>query len=128
VRGDLRVAEDRVEGELSGADRGRLLEEEGELLQAIEYLLPRVLRGVGGESVPCRLDSGGFRSRREEELQQLARRSADAVRASGRPVVLDPLGPGERRIVHLTLAEDPQVETVSDGDGFFKRITVRLRA
>jgi spoIIIJ-associated protein len=125
LRGELRAAAGQLEVELSGADRARVLGEEGELLQAIEYLLPRVIRGAAGESIACRVDCGGFRGRREDELQELARRTADAVRASGRPVLLDPLSPAERRIVHLALAADPEVETASEGDSYFKRITIR---
>ncbi|HEX4956270.1 MAG TPA: R3H domain-containing nucleic acid-binding protein [Thermoanaerobaculia bacterium] len=115
-----------VRVELTGPGRDRLLAEEAEVLQAIEYLLPRLLRG-GGEGPVCRVDSGGYRSGREEELQRLAKETADLVRRSGRPVSLAPLSPGERRVVHMTLAEDPEVRTESDGEGFFKRVTVSLR-
>jgi spoIIIJ-associated protein len=125
LAGEFRLAGGWLEVELSGTDRDRLLDEDGELLRAIEYLLPRVMRGAAGESLGCRVDSGGFRQRRESELQELARRTAEEVRTSGRPVTLEPLNPAERRLVHLALAEDPQVETASEGDGYFKRITIR---
>jgi spoIIIJ-associated protein len=125
LTGDLRLGQDGLEVELDGADRDRLLDDEGELLQAIEYLLPRLVRGAAGEPLPCRVDSGGFRGRREEQLRRLARETGEAVRASGRPVTLDPLSPSERRIIHLALAGDPEVETASEGDGHFKRITIR---
>ncbi len=118
--------EEGLRVELTGPGRERLLAEEAEVLQAIEYLLPRLLHGVG-EGPVCRVDSGGYRSGREEELQRLARETADLVRRSGRPISLAPMSPGERRIIHVALAEDSEVRTESEGEGFFKRVAVLLR-
>lgn len=118
--------DERVEIDLNGPDRERLLDEEGEVLQAIEYLVPRVMHGLVGDAAACRVDSGGFRRGREEELVELARRTADAVRQGGRPIVLEPMNPTERRVVHLTLAEEPDVTTESEGEGYFKQVAVKL--
>jgi spoIIIJ-associated protein len=127
---DLQAAvswgDERVEIDLTGPDRERLLDEEGEVLQAIEYLVPRVMRGLVGDAATCRVDSGGFRRGREEELVELARRTADAVRQGGRPIVLEPMNPTERRVVHMALAEEPDVTTESEGDGYFKQVAVKL--
>lgn len=126
VSADLTLEAERLELNLHGKDEGALLEDEAELLQAIEYLLPRLL-SEAGEGLLCRADCGGYRRRREEELEALAKRTADLVRASGSEVTLDPLNPAERRLIHMALAGDPDVETESDGEGFFKRLTIRRR-
>ena len=74
-----------------------------------------------------RLDAEGFRAHRKEALEELAHTSADEVRRTRRPQLLPPLAPWERRLVHLALAEDPELETESEGDGFLKRVEVRLK-
>jgi hypothetical protein len=75
-----------------------------------------------------RIDAEGFRAHQRESLEELAHRSADEVKRTRRPTLLPPLSPGERRLVHLALAEDPEVETESEGDGFLKRVAVKLKA
>jgi len=119
--------EDRLEVELWGPDDHLLLQEEGQLLLAIEHLLPRMLRGLYGDSMAVRVDCNDFHFDREERLRELALRTADEVRRSGRSRTLDELDPAERRIVHLTLAEDPEVTTDSMGDGYYKRLKILPR-
>ncbi len=111
--------------ELSGEGRELLLEDEAEVLLAIEHLIPRVLAGGYRDSLGCRADSEGFRSGRERVLQQLALTAAEEVRSTGRPVKLDPLSPPERRQIHMVLADVPGVATESEGDGHFKRVVIR---
>jgi spoIIIJ-associated protein len=116
--------EDRLEVELWGPDDHLLLQDEGQLLLAIEHLLPRMLRGIYGDSMAVRVDCNDFHFEREERLRQLALQTADDVRRRGRPRTLEELDPAERRIVHLALADDPDVTTDSIGDGFYKRLKV----
>jgi len=115
---------ERLEVELWGPDDHVLLEDNGEILLAIEHLLPRMLRGIYGDAMPVRVDCNDFHFQREERLRVLARRTADDVRRRGRPRTLGELDPAERRIVHVTLADDADVETESIGDGFYKRLKV----
>jgi spoIIIJ-associated protein len=70
------------------------------------------------------IDVEGYRSRREESLVGLAERVARQVARSGRPIVLEPMPPNERRIIHLTLRSFPGVTTHSSGEGEQRRITV----
>lgn len=125
---DLYQAPERIEVELWGPDDRVLLEEDGRVLLAIEHLVPRMMRGLGAEPVPVRVDCDNFHLIREERLRELAQRVAAEVRRSGRYEVLDELDPSERRIIHVTLKEDPGVTTESLGDGYFKRVKVMLVA
>ncbi len=118
--------EERLEIDLVGTDTDWCFADDGELLMAIEHLLPRVIRSLSGEAVLCRVDCDNFHEIREERLRSLAQRVADEVRLRGRPRTLVPMNPADRRIIHVTLADDPAVVTESEGDGYFKRITVRL--
>jgi spoIIIJ-associated protein len=116
--------EDRLEIDLSGRDNALLTAEEGELLLAIEHLLPRAIRGVAGESVAVRVDCESFHEVREERLRSLAQRVAAEVRRTGQPKKLRPMNPADRRIVHLTVADEPGVKSESEGEGFLKRVEV----
>lgn len=111
--------------DLTGPGAAAIAAEGGELLEALEQLTPRLLRGMGAEPVFCRVDAAGFRADREATLRAMALEAAALVRREGRPQALPELPPAERRIVHLTLETDPGVRTESLGDGFRKSITVR---
>ena len=117
--------DERFEVEMWGADQDILLRDRGRLLLALQHLLPRVTRGIVGHSVVCRVDSDSFQEIREERLRDMAQRAADDVRSNGRPKKLEPMSPDERRIVHITLADYPGVDTESQGSGLFKRVMVR---
>jgi spoIIIJ-associated protein len=117
--------EERLEIELVGADTDWCFADDGELLMAIEHLLPRIIRSLSGEAVLCRVDCDNFHEIREERLRSLAQKVADEVRQRGRSRTLVPMNPADRRIIHVTLADDPAVVTESEGEGYFKRITVR---
>jgi len=112
-----------IEVDVAGADRDLLIDRRGEALNALQYLLNRVVyRGRAGKRI--HLDSAGFRKIREDEVIEIARRAAEQVRARGEESLLSPLNPYERRIVHLALSEVEGVATRSVGDGFLKRIAI----
>ena len=117
--------EDRLEVDLAGEDVDWCFADDGEFVLAVEHLLPRMIRSLSGEAVAVRVDCENFHEIREERLRSLAQRVADEVRRKGRPRVLEPMNPADRRIIHVTLADDPGVVTESEGDGYFKRIMVR---
>ena len=77
-----------------------------------------------GKRVAFGVDVDGYRRRREETLVSLAKRTASRVRQTGRSVTLEPMPPNERRIIHITLADDPNVITVSIGEGEGRKVAV----
>ena len=113
--------------ELFGDDVEPLLANKGEGLTGLEVLVGRIASKRAGRPVHPRLDAEGFRANRQEALEELAQTSAEEVRRTRRPALLPPLAPWERRLVHLALSEDPELETESEGDGFLKRVEVRLK-
>jgi spoIIIJ-associated protein len=117
--------EERLEVDLAGEDVDWCFADDGEFVMAVEHLLPRMIRSISGEAVAVRVDCENLHEIREERLRSLAQRVADEVRRQGRPRVLEPMNPADRRIIHVTLADDPGVVTESEGDGYFKRIMVR---
>lgn len=123
----LDETDEAVEGELSGADCGLLTAAGGKGLDALQYLCNRVLNRRLEHHRPVHLDSDGFKERRSYQLQDKAEEAADEALRKRAPVVLGLMTPAARREIHLALADDPGVETESDGEGFLKRVVVRPR-
>ena len=126
VSAEIVLAGERLEIEIEGVDEELLVEDEGQVLLALQHLLPRVMYGQVGRIIPCRLDSRGYQDKKEARLRGLARRVAEEVVDRGGTRTLRPMNPADRRIVHLALADDPDVETESQGNGYFKRVSIRL--
>lgn len=126
---DVRTIENdtQVIVRLYGDDARKLVENHGELLDAIQVLVNKALVGRRIEK-EIELDCGQFKDRRAEELAQRAREVAERVRRGGREELLPAMTPIERRIVHLALHEDAEVTTESRGDGFYKRVAIVPRA
>jgi len=121
------LGEGRVRVVLEGPDSDWLVGRGPELLGAFEELLRRMLRTPDGRLVPVEADCRGVREERAGELGSLATAAAAAVRRTGRSVLLDPLPPAERRLVHLALADAADIETESLGHGREKPVEIRLR-
>ena len=113
-----------IEFVFSGPDEGILLARNAEVIQAMEYLLVRCLHLPPQFHEHVRLDCAGFRAQRLEELKMTARVAADRVRESHQPFRLSPMSSRERRIVHLSLAEDPGVRTSSEGAGDRRMVVI----
>jgi spoIIIJ-associated protein len=120
VAGDDGIWQFSVPGEGAGLVIGR----HGQTLDAIEYLLNRIASHASGAPIRIALDVQGYRERRQESLEQTARRAADKARKTGRPVSLNPMSPRDRRIVHLALSDERGVTSRSQGEGGFRRVVV----
>src|ERR1044072_6193446 len=103
--------------DLSGPDAELLQVEGGELLQAVQHLLNQAFGRSLAEGQRLVCDVGGFRATREAELRAMANHAAEKVRSTGLPFVFGEMNGGERRIIHLTLAEAEDLYTESVGDG-----------
>jgi spoIIIJ-associated protein len=110
--------------DVDGDDLGILIGRRGGTLAALQYIVNLIVAKKVKHRVSFGVDVDGYRRRREQALVTLARRMADRVKASGRSVTLEPMPPNERRIVHITLAEDPAVMTVSIGEGEARKVAI----
>lgn len=106
-------------------DSSILIGRKGKNLDAIQ-LLANVFAGKKDEDVKVIVDSENYRVRHEETLIRMALRSADQVKRTGRSVLLEPMNPYERRLVHTAL-NDYGVDTNSEGDGLYKQIRITLK-
>lgn len=98
----------------AGPDVGLLIGKHGQTIDAVQYLANAIARAQG-RSDEVVVDAAGYRARRAAALETTARRAAQRAAATGRRVVLDPMTPVERKIVHESLKDDPEVVTASEG-------------
>ena len=110
--------------DIEGDDLGILIGRRGETLSSLQYLLNLMVSRQLQQHLSFTVDVEGYRRRRERHLNGLAKRSADQVRRTKRPVTLDPMPPNERRIIHLALAEDRYVSTGSVGEGEDRKVCI----
>jgi spoIIIJ-associated protein len=115
--------EETIRATLVGSDLGVLIGRHGQTIDAIQYLA-NAIRYRSGEQKEVVVDAAGYRARRQETLETLARRTARRVADSGEPEALEPMTPVERRIVHQFLQEDPDVETRSEGSEPYRHVVV----
>ena len=110
--------------DVNGDDLGLLIGRRGTTLAALQYMINLMVSRNMGSRVLISLDIEQYRRRREDSLTGLAQRMADRVRQSGRSLTLEPMPAGERRIVHLVLAEDSAVTTGSVGEGDGRKVVI----
>jgi spoIIIJ-associated protein len=137
INADITIREPQTPGDglgtvravidISGEDLGLLIGRRGDTLLSLQYLVNLITStrhpGKGGVTV----DVEHYRHRREEQVVSLAQRMADRVRQTGSPITLEPMSAAERRLVHLALADDPELATNSVGEGENRKVVISTR-
>jgi spoIIIJ-associated protein len=113
--------------DVEGDDLGVLIGRRGETLGSLQYLLNLMVSRQLPEHAVFTVDVEGYRRRRERQLTTLALRMADQVRRTRRPITLEPMPANERRLIHLALANDRDVETASVGEGETRQVSITPR-
>ena len=113
--------------DMKGEHIGILIGKRGQTLDALQYLANRVANKHQAGYVRVKLDTENYRARREETLKHLAKNIAHKVKRNRRPVVLEPMNPYERRIIHSALQSDPYVTTHSEGEDPYRKVVVTLK-
>ncbi|MBI2461643.1 MAG: protein jag [Candidatus Rokubacteria bacterium] len=109
---------------LSGPHAGLLIGKHGQTLEALQFIVHRIVSRQPGERLRIQLDVEGYVERRRQQLEQYALRLAQQVKSTGEPVTLDPMNPADRRTVHLVLQRDSEVRTESLGEGLLRRLVI----
>lgn len=110
--------------ELEGKDLAILIGKHGQTLDALQYIVGIVAHRDPDERRRLILDAEGYRERHKESLERLAHEYARAVVDEGKEAVLEPQSARDRRIVHLALADDPDVYTYSEGEGDDRHVVI----
>jgi len=119
----------RVDGEtiyldIKGDGTGLLIGRHGQTLDAIQYIVGRIVGKQLGEKKVIVIDTERYRERRRENLERLSRQMGEKAKGTGRPVSLQLMSASDRRIVHLALKHDRDLETRSEGEGSMKSIKI----
>lgn len=116
--------EKKIGVKLSSSSSSILIGRKGKNLDAMQLLANVYAGHLGREDVRVILDIENYRIRREESLVRLAYVTADKVRQKKSSILLEPMNPFERRLIHTTLNDIPDIETKSEGDGLYKQVRV----
>lgn len=113
--------------EITGDDTAVLIGRRGDTLDALQYLTGLAINKGREDYKKIMLDAENYREKRERTLEKLAKRLANTVSKTGKPITLEPMNPYERRILHATLQDNPRVETMSEGEEPFRRVVIRRK-
>ena len=112
---------------IRGDDLGILIGRRGQTLAGLQYIVRLIVSHRSKEWLPIVIDVEEYKQRRHRALQALALRMAERVKVKRAPFALEPMLAYERRIIHLTLADHPDVITVSIGQGDSRRVVIQFR-
>lgn len=128
---ELRASVDTKESgcflNIEGIDASLLLNEGGELLEALQHILNQAFSRVLPKEERIVCDVENFRATREAELRAMARHAAERVRSTGVPFTFGSMNPNERRVIHLALAAEEDLHTESVGEGTARRLKVSYK-
>jgi spoIIIJ-associated protein len=129
VAGKVEVLSDEIPLalDIEGDDLGILIGRRGQTLACLEYITKLIVAGRLKTWLPLTVDVAGYKERRRDSLQRLALYLAEQVKSRRRPITMEPMPADERRIVHLTLADNPDVTTHSMGEGESRKVVILLR-
>lgn len=117
--------DDQIAYNLTSEDElGLIIGHRGETLDALQYLTSLAVNRETDEYIRIMLDAEGYRQRRRETLERLAEKMKRRAIETGRKVMLDPMPPHERRIIHLAVKDDPRVKTYSEGEEPFRKVLI----
>jgi spoIIIJ-associated protein len=113
--------------DITGPELGILIGRRGDTLDALQYLTNLAVARKLSERVRLVVDVEGYRLRREETLVRLAKRLSEKVMRTGIRIVLEPMNPHERRIIHTSLQDEAKISTFSEGDDPNRRVVISLK-
>jgi spoIIIJ-associated protein len=118
---------DGVRVDLSGEEGEALLRRKAEGLEALQHIVNTAFRRELSSDKSFVVDCMGYRLARDAELKEMARFMMEKAKSTGVPQEVGPLNPYARRLVHLTVAEDPALASESIGDAFLKTVIISAR-
>lgn len=127
ITSEYNTTDGSLEVDFEGEDMGILIGKRGQTLDSLQYLTSLVVNKGKSNYIRVKLDTKDYRKRRKETLENLARGIAYKVRKTRKPVILEPMNPYERRIIHSALQGNKFVETVSEGEEPYRHVVVKLK-
>jgi spoIIIJ-associated protein len=122
-----KVGKDIVYLDMDGKDSGTVIGKRGQTLDAIQYLTSLVVNKDKDKYVKVVVDAENYRAKRQKTLEQLANRLAAKVIKTRKYVRLEPMNPYERKVIHATLQQNPNITTRSEGEEPYRRVVIELK-
>ncbi|MEN1760078.1 RNA-binding cell elongation regulator Jag/EloR [Anoxynatronum sibiricum] len=119
--------DDQMRIDLSGPNMGMVIGKRGQTLDAVQYITSLVANKHRDKYVKVMLDTENYREKREQTLIRLANKMAKTVKMTRKTMVLEPMNPYERRIIHAALQSDPRVQTYSEGEEPYRKVAIALK-
>mgnify|MGYP004671497999 FL=1 len=123
----VKAGDDVVYIEMDGKDSGTIIGKRGQTLDSIQYLTSLVINKDRDKYIKVVIDAENYRAKRQKTLEQLANRLAAKVVKTKKYVRLEPMNPYERKIIHATLQQNPDVSTRSEGEEPYRRVVIELK-
>jgi spoIIIJ-associated protein len=124
VQVSVRTDADRIELDVTGPDSGRVIGKKGATLDALQFLINKMVNRFPEGRRHVVIDSGDYRERHDDGLISMAKRQAQRAVSEGRIVTLQPMNARDRRVIHMSLAKFEGVSTMSQGEGSRRRIQI----
>ncbi|SFQ25958.1 spoIIIJ-associated protein [Caldicoprobacter faecalis] len=124
---EITEEESQIMVKLSGQNMGLVIGRRGETLDALQYITNLAVNRNKSDYKRIIIDTEEYRSKREETLRKLAKRLANKVQRTKKSIVLEPMNPYERRIIHSTLQNHPYVTTYSEGEEPYRKVVIKLK-
>jgi spoIIIJ-associated protein len=121
---EIEVDAETVELEIKGDGSGILIGRHGQTLDALEYIVNRILARRIKDAAPISLETESYRARRRQQLHRMALSMGEKAKREHKPMRLEPMTPRDRRVVHLALKDDPMITTRSAGEGQMRSIEI----
>lgn len=122
------VKDEQVTADIKSTDGSLIIGKNGQTLAALEHAVNLIVNKNESTRVKVVLDTENYRGKQEERLVSMARKAADQVKTSGKAYRFDPMPAKDRRIIHLALKDNPDVESFSEGEGPFRKVGVKPRS
>jgi spoIIIJ-associated protein len=118
------LSEENLSLVITGDKEGVLIGKHGRTLESLQFLFNRMMNKKFKEGVRVYIDVNGYKAKRSDSLKKMAGRLGERVKKERKPLTVGPFNPHDRRIIHLTIKEDPELEAESLGEGEMKRIRI----
>jgi len=113
--------------DIQGDDLGMLIGRRGQTLASLQFVVRIIVSERIGKWLPIAIDVSGYKEQRRESLRRLALNLAEQVKTTRRPAAMEPMPADERRVVHLTLANHPDITTQSTGEGDERKVIIQIK-
>ncbi len=124
VRVEIRSDAERIELDVTGEDSGRAIGKKGATLDALQFLINKMVNRFPDGRRHVVVDSGDYRERHDDGLVSMAKRQAERAVHEGKVITLQPMNARDRRVIHMSLAKFDGVSTMSQGEGTRRRIQI----